>query len=269
MPSKESSFDVKPGLSSSRDQSGSSSAEDTQAIPCAGPGVNLAHLAQLQLCLLSPAPRWTWFSRGSLLQGARQEEEKYEDYGPDVPFPKATMSHRSRLGVARLDACSHRKRILAGAVPSPRSIPRPLLPRIPWRAAQPRCSAAPACLPACTKWLTQLEAQVAQVCVPSSSQLTCSDLSRGRRICPFLSGFSLPGEKGEKGLGKGKHSLSSCKSQQPKGSAGDSESRGPADTLFSASHRYLWWWQQPGNCWQECAGCQGCRVHPAKLGQGD
>lgn len=123
------------------------------------------------------------------------------------------MSHRSRLGVARLDACSQRKRILSGAVPSPRSIPRPLLPRIPWRAAQPRAALL---LPACTKWLTQQEGQVAQVCVPSSSQLTCRDLSRGRRICPFLSGFGLPGEKGEKGLGKGKHGLSSCKSQQPR-----------------------------------------------------
>lgn len=47
MPSRESSFDVKPGHTSYKDQSGSSSAEETRAIQRAGPGVDLAHLAQL------------------------------------------------------------------------------------------------------------------------------------------------------------------------------------------------------------------------------
>lgn len=95
----------------------------------------------MRACLPAiPDPRWTQFSRGCLLQGVRQEAGKYENYGPDAPFPKATVSHPSRLGVAQLDACSLRKSLLFGAVPSPRSIPRPLLPRIPWQAA----SAAPA-----------------------------------------------------------------------------------------------------------------------------
>lgn len=49
MPSRESSFDVKPGHTSYRDQSGSSSAEETRAIQRAGLGVNLTHLTQLSL----------------------------------------------------------------------------------------------------------------------------------------------------------------------------------------------------------------------------
>lgn len=95
-----------------------------------------------QVCLLSPSPRQPRFSRGSLPQGVRQEEGNYINYGPDAPFPKAAVSHRSRLGVSRLDACSRRKRIVTGAVPSPRSIPQPLLPRSP--GVLP--GAAPACL---------------------------------------------------------------------------------------------------------------------------
>lgn len=182
---------------------------------CAGPGADLATsrpALAMQKALLAVRRRWTHFSRGSLLQGIRQEEGKYRSYRLDAPFPKAAASRRSRRGVARLDACSLRKRILAGAVPSPRSIPRPLLPRIPLAscpAPLQRCSCPPAQNGSC--------GQVAQVCVPSSSCLTCSDLLRGSRICPFLSGFNLPGEKGEKGSGKGKHSLGSCKSRQPKG----------------------------------------------------
>lgn len=101
-----------------------------------------------------------------------------------------------------------------GPFPLPEASPSPCSHAFPGELPSP--AAAPL-LPACTKWLTRQEGQVAQVCVPSSSWLTCRDLSRGRCICPFLSGFSLPGERGEKGLGKGKHSLSSCKSQQPKG----------------------------------------------------
>lgn len=97
-----------------------------------------------QVCLLSPSPRQTWFSRGSLPQGVRQEEGNYINYGPDAPFPKAAVSHRSRLGVSRLDACSRRRRIITGAVPSPRSVPQPQLPRSP--GVLP--STAPACLPA-------------------------------------------------------------------------------------------------------------------------
>ena len=120
------------------------------------------------------------------------------------------MSHRCRLGVAQLDACSLRKRILAGAVPSARSIPGPCSHASPGELP----STAPKCL---RKMVNAAAGQAAQVCMPSSSRLTCSDLSRGSSICPFLSGFHLPGEKGEKGLGKGKHSLGSCKSWQPKG----------------------------------------------------
>lgn len=49
--------------------------------------------------------------------------------------------------------------------------------------------------------------QTGQVAVKRAKQLclTCIDLLRGSRVCPFLLGFHLPGEKGEKGTGKGKH----------------------------------------------------------------
>lgn len=157
-------------------------------------------LLTAQLCLLSPAPRWTWFSRGSLLQGARQEEGKYENYGPDVPFPEATVSHRSRLGVARLDACSHRKRILSGAVPSPRSIPRPLLPRIPWRAAQPRCSTAPACL---HKMVNTAGGPGGSGVRAKQLPAHLQQLVEGETHLPFLVWLQSAWGKGRKGTGEG------------------------------------------------------------------
>jgi len=73
MTAGEASFDIKPGCTSYSDQSWSSSAEETQAIQRAGPGVDLALLTPppvMQKALLAVRRRQLYLPDGPSSPGA-------------------------------------------------------------------------------------------------------------------------------------------------------------------------------------------------------